>query len=391
MSYPSGSFGDGSLGSEYDPESNEFTAVPRRAAVPWKQTEEDFSLLAAPIAPATGRRFDAPENSDPIAWKPLDLTDPLDSPTPPESFPTSPTSAQDDRHDPLSDPVVEELEALVGKKNTKPAPLLYPADDSISTPSTSGLSTPLVSAGRWEPDEPIVVPPAPAFGEIRAERYNLQPAGDDDDEWDDSDAWNEDTTKTNATESDVPFLSPTFASASRKPRRRVLPIILMILIALVLGFIIVTWWNNRDDAPAPGPDPSTAPVTTPTPPVPTQNDSLPWADLAAGACFTLDESQPVSDQFPVVDCTEPHNAEVTRTQPVDETTIPEYDSGALEQFGAELCRQATFDYIGPEPTETITYGYIYPDAESWAANNRSIKCYVASSEELTGSLRDSGR
>ncbi|MEM7141323.1 MAG: septum formation family protein [Actinomycetota bacterium] len=115
-------------------------------------------------------------------------------------------------------------------------------------------------------------------------------------------------------------------------------------------------------------------------------------DLEVGTCFNDPGSTEVSD-LPLVDCDEPHYAEVYALYNVTEASLPSQISmfeGCIERFEAAI----------GEPFATSIYNAsaFTPTSGSWDQGDREVVCYAftwveeegAEIPDITGSVLGSG-
>lgn len=120
-------------------------------------------------------------------------------------------------------------------------------------------------------------------------------------------------------------------------------------------------------------------------------DSFTLQEFEVGQC--LDTSGEVAEtegevgHFPVVDCGEPHDAEVYA---VVESAEPEFDIDAIEQEADLACYEAFESYVGLAwEDSSLYYSFVYPSSRSWDDGDRQIACLLIVDGQ-TGSLKDSG-
>lgn len=115
-------------------------------------------------------------------------------------------------------------------------------------------------------------------------------------------------------------------------------------------------------------------------------------EFTVGECVNLtadvtEESTEVGE-LPVVDCAEPHDAEVFH---VVDTSLTEFDETAITTEADLACYDAFEGYVGMAYEESsIYYTLLYPTQQSWDADDRAIVCLLVGSEQVTGSLQGSG-
>jgi Septum formation len=109
--------------------------------------------------------------------------------------------------------------------------------------------------------------------------------------------------------------------------------------------------------------------------------------LRPGECLN---GQPNSQNFTLVSCTTPHDAEVFATFPLPATAWP--GTATLQQDASAGCGSRLSGYINPQlASASLTQVYVYPDQPSWSAGVRTVVCEVrANSGQMTGSVRSPG-
>ena len=106
--------------------------------------------------------------------------------------------------------------------------------------------------------------------------------------------------------------------------------------------------------------------------------------LKVGDCITSDETK--------VDCTTPHDGEVTLvTSYAADPTAPYPGNDALNTFADQTCNAAFTQYVGVTIDQsTHTYGYYYPNpGTDWNGGDREVVCTATNEDNtpLTGSLK----
>ncbi|MEZ0240088.1 MAG: septum formation family protein [Chloroflexota bacterium] len=117
------------------------------------------------------------------------------------------------------------------------------------------------------------------------------------------------------------------------------------------------------------------------------------SDLRVGDCFdepaTLEEITDVQHR----PCNEQHDGEVIFVGDHPDQDAYPADS-AFEGFAFDSCVPAFESYVGRdwETDSEFDFGFFYPGAEAWAANDHEIACYVYRLDEqpLTQSVKAAG-
>lgn len=108
-----------------------------------------------------------------------------------------------------------------------------------------------------------------------------------------------------------------------------------------------------------------------------------------GACVDLDEGGGRS-QVVIVECGNPHDAELYEVTTVDGDDTPEFPGGEalLEQARADCDRTFT-EYVGrPYAESSLDVVFLVPTPQTWSVGDRSILCLVEDpSGRLVGSVR----
>lgn len=118
-----------------------------------------------------------------------------------------------------------------------------------------------------------------------------------------------------------------------------------------------------------------------------------FADLEVGDCLPLvvyDEDELVFE-LPVVPCEQPHTDEVFFIYDVEDGEFPGDD--ALTETSWNGCYEAFQAYVGTsyEASELDFYNY-QPTKGTWIREgDRTVQCILFSYDDVTGTLRDSGR
>lgn len=127
-------------------------------------------------------------------------------------------------------------------------------------------------------------------------------------------------------------------------------------------------------------------------------DEVVFVDLQAGQCFDNPqiEGSTLTD-VDVVDCDEPHLAEVFARLRVDGGD--EFPGNAAVAAVADTCTAEPFSsYVGSDYNASIYYSHsVSPTAETWEAGDRHVMCILSdnpdllASSQIEGSVRNSGQ
>ena len=113
--------------------------------------------------------------------------------------------------------------------------------------------------------------------------------------------------------------------------------------------------------------------------------------LEIGTCFN-DESPDGAEvlEVPVVDCAEPHDAEVYYLFDMPDGDFP--GQSPLLDASSEGCYDQFQGYVGRDwETSSLDFWTFTPTAGSWGEGDREIACMLALYEggQMTGSMKDS--
>ncbi|WP_291048645.1 septum formation family protein [Herbiconiux sp.] len=149
------------------------------------------------------------------------------------------------------------------------------------------------------------------------------------------------------------------------------------------------------------PMPSPAATPTPTPEAATDADaSAPpgplapgvhaWDALHGGECLT-GYSSPWAEEFTVVDCAEPHTAQLVSTGVSAEAATAPYPGEAelTSRLNLLCTAPAALDYAAAEALADLQWQASYPaDEAEWSTGARGYSCFFSrsSGEPLAGSL-----
>lgn len=160
-----------------------------------------------------------------------------------------------------------------------------------------------------------------------------------------------------------------------------------IIPAAAIGFLIGSIEPEPQEVeevvvPEPEPVSFTLPVLTDGPREPGRWS---WSELRGGECVSV-FTDAFAQNFTVVPCTTPHEAEFVRATIVDldrESVYP--GDQAIEEFTAELCREwGPDDLIGGEAFDDLVAEASYSLGEdAWARGDRLVGCFV---RQLDGEL-----
>jgi hypothetical protein len=190
-------------------------------------------------------------------------------------------------------------------------------------------------------------------------------------------------------------------------RRKVLLLLIALGLAAVLALAALFFLGVRLGAggsstqatPTPTPTASPSPSETPSPtPAPTEEPAAAgpvapgthaWDDLRGGECLAPYAS-PWEEEYSVVDCAEPHPAQLVYRGgfPTDTPAFPG-EQAILPQLSLLCSAPTVIDVSAAAPYGDLQVQGAYPvTAEQWEAGQRDIFCFVSRStgEPLTGSI-----
>jgi hypothetical protein len=117
-------------------------------------------------------------------------------------------------------------------------------------------------------------------------------------------------------------------------------------------------------------------------------------DIRQGDClpkFMSDTSTLVSEDVPVVPCSDPHVYEVFG---VADSTAESFNQSAIGTEADNYCLDAFTSYVGVNyDNSTLVFSSLVPTSSSWGQGDREITCLLANSDEttVTGSYKGSGK
>ncbi|WP_411722432.1 septum formation family protein [Mycetocola sp.] len=194
-------------------------------------------------------------------------------------------------------------------------------------------------------------------------------------------------------------LRPARPAAARAPRPVVLAAIGIVAL-LVLGGLFFLGSQLPGQLAGPAPTAAPSPTATPTPTVPAApvGPAAPgeqqWTALGGGECIEP-YSTPWAETFTVVDCAEPHAAQMVFTGPVAEDPAAEYpgEDEILERIALWCSAPGVLDADAADEYSDLQVQGTYPvSEEQWADGQRNYYCFVdrSSGEPLSGSVAAQG-
>lgn len=109
-------------------------------------------------------------------------------------------------------------------------------------------------------------------------------------------------------------------------------------------------------------------------------------ELEVGDCLLVAQVGERADDVPVVDCGEPHEAEVYAVvEPAALAALSAYDAEAVIAVAEEECVALFEGYVGePYRTSALDVFYTYPLEDRWDLGEREVVCAVWAPAEQTG-------
>ncbi|RWZ68309.1 hypothetical protein ELQ92_03570 [Labedella populi] len=171
----------------------------------------------------------------------------------------------------------------------------------------------------------------------------------------------------------------------------------VIVLALVALFflgtrlpLILGGSPQAEEAAAPTPTPTPTPAEEAPATGPLAPGTYAWDELRGGECLEPFES-PWAEEFTVVDCAEPHAAQLVFEAPyTDDPAMPFPGEEVIASEIGLLCSApGVIDFAAAEPFTDLQVQGAYPvSGEQWAAGQRSYFCFASrsSGESLTTSV-----
>ncbi len=113
------------------------------------------------------------------------------------------------------------------------------------------------------------------------------------------------------------------------------------------------------------------------------------SNLSVGQCVQkpADPSAPLT----TVDCSSPHWGEVFFVAPIEDSTLPDYET--LNDRAFEACTPAFADYVGtPYDESSLDTTWFFPSSNSWDNGDRIIACVAVplTEDSLSQSVKNTG-
>jgi hypothetical protein len=111
-------------------------------------------------------------------------------------------------------------------------------------------------------------------------------------------------------------------------------------------------------------------------------------DLKVGECFDLSEATGQVTAVAIVECANPHDAEVFASF---EVALDSFDADTVAATADDQCLAAIEPYVGyPYAAADFYYRAFTPGADAWKKGARTVVCFVVPNEgTLTGSVKKS--
>lgn len=126
-------------------------------------------------------------------------------------------------------------------------------------------------------------------------------------------------------------------------------------------------------------------------PTPTEDTTVDAVDLEVGMCILDSTAAAAVTSVEVVDCDDPHDAEVYASLVLTDGTFPGEE--AIAVTSQQQCETQFANFVGVAfGTSTLTYKYFAPTAQTWAAGDREVLCLILDpAGPVSGSLEDAAR
>ena len=113
------------------------------------------------------------------------------------------------------------------------------------------------------------------------------------------------------------------------------------------------------------------------------------SNLSVGQC--VQESSDPSASLTTVDCSSPHWGEEFFIAPIEDATLPDYET--LNDRAFEACTPAFADYVGtPYDESSLDTTWFFPSSDSWDNGDHIIACVAVplTEQPLTQSVKNTG-
>ena len=121
------------------------------------------------------------------------------------------------------------------------------------------------------------------------------------------------------------------------------------------------------------------------------DDGVALDELEVGMCATVSDLDDEVTSIPVVECDEPHDAEVIGLGEANPGGGGEYPGivEVNEIVNAE-CVEDFADYVGADPDSELAPTFVFPNEENWTEADGNYVCfaYTQGGDELTASVRN---
>lgn len=147
---------------------------------------------------------------------------------------------------------------------------------------------------------------------------------------------------------------------------------------------------------ASSPEPTSHPPATPTPSGstdPGQVHTIPALKLEVGDCLPAPPAGGPASTFEIIDCSQPHFAEVYLRVKLPEGEFP--GSQEFEELGDATCTEAFTEFVGMDyKYSSLEFFYYGPNANTWDADgDNELMCLIheADHDRVTGTLQGANR
>jgi hypothetical protein len=126
------------------------------------------------------------------------------------------------------------------------------------------------------------------------------------------------------------------------------------------------------------------------------DDDVALSDLEVGMCANLADLEGEVSSVPTVDCTEPHDAELTFIGQLNADGVAEYPgvSEVRATVEQECAGESFTDYVGTNYDDSeFDINFVFPNEEAWDREDGEYICFLFThlARDLTSSVRGSGR
>lgn len=129
------------------------------------------------------------------------------------------------------------------------------------------------------------------------------------------------------------------------------------------------------------PSPAPSPTPTASPGAPLTADPF---SLRVGDCIIDDFGAGEVMQVPLVDCAEPHTAEVYHSEELPDGEYPGLET--VKATAVEACLESfeRFAGISYDDSQQLDFAWYYPTEGSWSTGDREVLCLMMRMDPATG-------